>query len=135
MIAAMNNEPKINDMFAKAKEIEIYIDGQKKVLVSPNDDFKKILTNIQNSFEESFIAPAFSVSLHKDTVDAMASGNWIKLKFDSEQSVNDLPFNALLFKLDNCYGINLIREYNGEYNGRCIYINFFNKTNLFNVLE
>ena len=134
MIVVMS-EPKINDIFKTANQIEVYVDGQKQVLTNKDENFSKLLTNILNCFEESYIAPAFGVSLHKDTLEAMQQGSWIKLNFSTEQTVGDLPFSSLLFKLDNCYGLNLIREHKGEFSGRCIYINFFNQTNLLNIMS
>ena len=131
----MNAEQKINDVVKNAVEIELFDNGkQTKFFKAAGAQFDEVLDRILACFEGSFITPALGVSLHKETVAALNSGRWAKIIFDGEQQVGDLPFDALLFRLDECYGVNLIRQHNGKFAGRCIYLNFENLVDLSKIL-
>lgn len=114
-----------NELLSLLKEIEsidVYEDGKKKTLHHGEENFEELLDNIKENFYGGRIEPAYGVSLHDLTIKEMGKGKWIKLNFSSQQEINGLPFTALLFQQEECYGLNLIREYNDKFDGRCIYL-------------
>ncbi len=131
----MNYEQPINATLKKTSGFVVYSKGNKKEIKKDDANFSILLNKLLNLFDGTRIMPAFGVSLHEETQSALNSGNWLEIKFDTEQAVNGLPFAGLLIRLDNCYGVNLIRNYNGNYSGRCIYIEFENQTNLASLIE
>ena len=62
--------------------------------------------------------PALGVSLHNETLEALKNGKWIRLEFQNQQDFNGLVFSALLFKLEETGGVNLIREIKGYWWGK-----------------
>ena len=63
--------------------------------------------------------PAVGVSIDNLTREEMKSGSWIELEFDQCYIFNEMPFDALLIKVEkDNYGFNLIRRHNGKYEGR-----------------
>lgn len=122
------------DIFDNLASIEHINNNQKQIIEPKDKNFLGQINRLKEIFSDGHLMPAFGVSLHHLTVEEMKSGDWIKLNFNSEQQKNDLPFTALVFKLDNVYGTNLIREYNGLYDGRCLYFDFNKETDL-NVLK
>ena len=110
---------------------EIYENGNIKSIKKENDKFEKLTNNIEELFNISRLEPAFGVSLDDETKKALNEDSWLKIKFDKQMIVNDLPFESLLIKLeDNVFGTNLIRENNKDYFGRCIYLLFEEAKNL-----
>ena len=88
---------------------------------------------IYNSYE----MPAFGVSIHEHTMQALQSGFWIKFNFKEQMKHNDMPFDALLVNImPNDKGFNLIREVDGKYEGRCFYLNLENDMqSLYDLVE
>ena len=78
--------------------------------------------------------PAFGVSVHNETLNAINSGSWLQVNFEKELSENQLSFTSLIFKLEKTGGINLIRKYKGLYEGRCIFLDFFQEIDLKEML-
>ena len=74
--------------------------------------------------------PAFGVSIHEETVNAMQNGEWLKLNYNAEMDKEGLLFTSLLFRLEECQGFNLIRLYGERYDGRCIYLDLPKTTDL-----
>lgn len=131
----MNYEQKINDILKTASSIVIYRDGKRQIFAAGQAGFSNILSKILASFENSRIMPAFGVSLHDETLKAMQTGAWVEVGFSTQQELNDLPFTSLLFRLDNAFGINLIRQHEGQYSGRCIYLDFDAQIDLSKILN
>lgn len=100
-----------------------------------NIRFESTLLKLKNLFSSARLMPAFGVSLHQETLDALNAGQWLKISFSHEQNVNGLLFDALVFQLSQSAGLNLIREYNGKYEGRCIYLDFDEETNLKDLIK
>ncbi len=112
------------EIFNHLSKMEV-IQNSKSVNYSKEDvNFDKIKTALLQSFDTARLMPAFGVSLHNETLKALKSGKWIKLTFDTQMTLMQLPFDELLINLDDVSGSNLIRKYNGKYDGRCIYIDF-----------
>ena len=114
-------------------KIEIVENGTFKDL--KNIRFESTLLKLKNLFSSARLMPAFGVSLHQETLDALNAGQWLKISFSHEQNVNGLLFDALVFQLSQSAGLNLIREYNGKYEGRCIYLDFDVETNLKDLIK
>ncbi len=67
--------------------------------------------------------PAFGVSLDRDTREALETGLWLELVYNTTQEYNEMPFDTLLIKVEKDYsGFNIIRKHKGKYDGRCFYL-------------
>lgn len=117
-------ENELVECFNDVVSIELFNNGKHSVFDKENKYFDKTIANIKNIFRGARLEPAFSVSLHDETVKAMNNGKWIKFNFGTEKIVNELSFNSLIFELFTTQSLNIIREYNGKYEGRCIYVAF-----------
>lgn len=115
------------------KKIEVFENGEIKALNEEN--LENLLAKLKDLFSGARLMPAFGVSLHQETLDALNAGQWLKISFSHEQNVNGLLFDALVFQLSQSAGLNLIREYNGKYEGRCIYLDFDAETNLKDLIK
>lgn len=125
----------VADYVQNIESFTLFNEGQKRNISKGNEEFDKILKNVKELFLLGRIMPAFGVSLHTETLNALNKDLWLQLNFNEEKGINGLPFNALLFKLETTGGINLIRLYNGKYEGRCIYLDFDKFINLRDLLD
>lgn len=114
-------------------KIEIVENGSFKDL--KNIHFESTLLKLKNLFSSARLMPAFGVSLHTETTNALKDGKWIKLSFSHQQNVNGLLFEGLLFQLNETAGMNLIREFQGKYEGRCLYLDFDEAVNLEDIIK
>ena len=135
MLVVSGEEKILNEIIKKTESVTIVVDGKKKEIKKGNENFNKIIDNVLSCFEGARIMPALGVSLHNLTVEEMKQNKWIKLNFNKTVTLNELPFDSLLFRLDECYGINLIRQTNGKYEGRCIYLDLDGKTDLSKIID
>ena len=111
------------DLFSEDYMIEIYKDGQ--LVEIDKDQFDKFEEIFCESIEGSRQMPAYGVSIHEHTIEAMKSGFWIKFIFDKVIVKSGMPFDSLLINVTkDCYGINIIRGLDGRYEGRCYYLDF-----------
>lgn len=117
----MDSNTSIMDYFNSCDNMCILVDNIQYDIVSTNKDFiiNSLITTCNNSHE----MPAFGVSIHKEAVEAIKTGIWIKLKYNTTQLHNDMPFDELLINVvsEDC-GFNIIRGNNGIYEGRCYYV-------------
>ena len=79
--------------------------------------------------------PAFGVSLHAETLNELKNDNWIKINFNKQIIVNELPFVSLIFKLEKTSGFNLIRFHNEKYEGRCFYLDLCEELDLLELIK
>ena len=114
-------------------KIEVLENNNLKAL--ENQSFEATIKNLINLFQSARLMPAFSVSLHNETIDALKEGKWLKLTFLHQQNVNGLLFDSLIFQLVEVSGINLIRQYEGKYEGRCLYLDFDESINLEELIK
>lgn len=118
-IVNMDSDNLFNIM-STASEVVIYQDNKKLSFTEKSSELNNILYELSVNSRE---CPAFGVSLHNETSDAMKNGLWIEFQFNKTITHNDLPFNSLLINIVGDYtGFNIIRKYNGKYEGRCFYI-------------
>ena len=135
MIYQTNTSNIIYECLQYVESFNLYKSGKKEIILNSNKNFDSIFENIKNIFAQARLMPAFGVSLHNDTLEELQSNTWLEINFSSEQVVNDLNFTALLFKLEETAGINLIRKHNSQYEGRCIYLDFENPIDLSLILN
>ena len=109
--------------FSYASSINVINNDEKLTFSSEQQTFEQVIECLNQITLNSHDMPAFSVSLDFETRQALKSGLWLELEFNSLQRVNDLPFTSLLISVNSTHsGFNLIRKYNGKYEGRCLYL-------------
>ena len=108
--------------------INCYNDGKIRSIAKDDAGFDNIIDELSEIFDGCKEMPAFGVSLHNDTVNALKYGVWIELLFDKVHIHNGMQYERLLINLiDGSYGFNIIRYYDGKYEGRCFYIDLNNQ--------
>lgn len=125
----------INEYTKNIINFNIYNFGVKENLNKSSPNFNLIVEKLNTIFANARVMPAYCVSLHEETLQELKTDLWLEINFANEQVINDLNFNSLVFKLEDVYGINLIRLYNNKYEGRCIYVDFISKVDLKNILD
>ena len=126
-------ENQLAQCIQNVSKIEVLENNNLKAL--ENQSFEGTIKNLINLFQSARLMPAFSVSLHNETIDALKEGKWLKLTFLHQQNVNGLLFDGLVFQLNETSGMNLIREYDGKYEGRCLYLDFEQTINLEDLIK
>ena len=94
---------------------------------------KSETSQVAKAFEEliegGYEMPAFGVALHSEVEQQKKQRTFVEFCFDDIYEHNDMPFCKLLIEVDPSFsGFNIIRYHNGEYGGRCFYINLNDKT-------
>jgi len=117
------------------KSIKIYTNGDVKTISKDEKIFLEINNKLKDLFSNSRIMPAFGVSLDENVKQEIQTDNWIELEYSQTQTLNGLSFDKLLFRLEECYGFNLIRNFNNSYNGRCIFIDLDKLTDLNELVD
>lgn len=133
MLNYYDNENSLVDIVDKIQSFEVFENGNLKSIES-EQDFLKIKSNLKDLFSSSRLMPAFGVSLHNETLNEIKKDVWLKINFKKEIEKSGLSFNALLFKLEEVQGFNLIRLYNDKYDGRCLYLDLDEKFDLNNLI-
>lgn len=126
-------ENQLAQCIQNVSKIEVLENNNLKAL--ENQSFEATIKKLINLFQSARLMPAFSVSLHNETIDALKEGKWLKLTFLHQQNVNGLLFDGLVFQLNETSGMNLIREYDGKYAGRCLYLDFEQTINLEDLIK
>lgn len=121
-------ESQLVECLKNISKIEAIESGAVKILQGKS--LENAIRNLETLFASARLMPAFGVSLHHETTNALQEGKWIKLSFSHQQNVNGLLFDALVFQLTETSVINLIREFEGKYEGRCLYVEFDKTINL-----
>ena len=109
--------------------------GEVKKISQEDNDFSMFKSNLRELFSNSRLMPAFGVSLHNETITEIKKDIWLKINFNHVLEKNGLPFYSLLFKLENVQGLNLIRLYNNKFDGRCLYLDLDNPTDLKSLFQ
>ena len=115
------------------ESIELIQNG--KIHKLSQQEFQQTFARLQDLFGEARVMPAFGVSIHEETVNAMQDGEWLKLNYNAEMDKEGLLFTSLLFRLEECQGFNLIRLYGERYDGRCIYLDLPQTTDLKQLIK
>ena len=113
----------IQESIERCSEIMIYRDGVFTAFRSGEPCFLKILNAWKKMTDEAIQMPAFGVSIDSLTRKEMTEGIWVEFKFQKDSEFDGMPFQRLLVsvKPENT-GFNLIRYWDGGYNGRCFYL-------------
>ena len=135
MINFVYNENSLIDCMDYVEKFEVNIHGKSKEIEKENKEFNAIFLRLKDLFANSRLMPAFGVSIHSQTLNELKNHKWIKICFSQEMSKNGLKFSSLLFKLEEVEGFNLIREFNNSYDGRCLYLDLNEKTNLLDLIN
>ena len=121
-----NTHNRFNDLtsyFSTATQIAIYQQSEKSIFVKGDEKYELLINALVLICADSHEMPAFSVAEDKNTLDALASGIWLELEFNTTQTYNEMPFDSLLIEVNSEFsGFNLIRKHNGKYDGRCFYL-------------
>lgn len=105
--------------------IEIIINGERKEI--SNTQKNKIQDLFYLAIKDARSMPAFGVAFNDLVKKEIQEGIWISIKFDKLETVNGMPFDELLVKIDKgWYGFNLIRGIKNKYDGRCFYLDLNN---------
>ena len=134
MMSCSYNENSLCDYFEFIESFQIFENGKDKLILKTNEEFKQIEEQLRILFTNSRLMPAFGVSLHNETLNEIKSNCWLQVNFNKEIVKNGLPFNALLFRLEETQGFNLIRLYDGKYEGRCLFLDLDKEMDLKNVI-
>lgn len=115
----------IFQVFDKAESINVYTFGEMNPYKNGTEEFNNIIACMNEMLEGAYDMPAFGVSLHNETVEAMKSGRWIEFEFGNKHEYNGMTFEKLLIQVESIFkGFNLIRYNSGKgYDGRCYFIN------------
>lgn len=110
----------IQDSFKDSQSITVYKNGASQTYYK--EDFQEILEVFEKMILGSREMPAFGVSVDKLTREELKHGLWIEFNFSKTMDYG-MPFESLLIKVEKDYsGFNIIRKYNGLYEGRCFYL-------------
>lgn len=113
----------VTDSFNSVVKMQVTNENMQTTLNKGDDKFEIILKTLKDKTKYAHDMPAFGVSIDDLTREEMKTGTWLELEFDKTYVFNDMPFDALLIKVEkDIYGFNLIRRYNGKYEGRCFYL-------------
>ena len=119
----------------ETKTIQQYLLGYNQVEIVVNnecktvEDIEKLNITLNKMLKDSRVMPAFGVSIHNETINAMQKGVWLRLSYDETKWVNGMNFDTLLINVEPKYsGFNIIRRNDGLYEGRCYYIDLANST-------
>ncbi len=130
-----NNENTMADLLEKVSSFTIFKRGKETKINKEDSGFDKIFSHLEEVFKKGEVMPAYGVSLHDETQNALLADTWLQINFDEQLTKNELPFSALLFRLDEVYGVDLIRLFNDRYDGRCIHLSFFEKVDLKSIIN
>ena len=129
------NDNNIIECLDKVESFSVFVFGEKKTINKNEKEFKAIHLNLLELFSLARLMPAFGVSLHNETLKEMKTGKWLQINFLNQVEIQGLQFSALLFKLEKTNGLNLIRLYNGKYEGRCIFLDFPEEIELQDIIK
>ncbi len=122
MLQFDNNENTVQDLLEKVESFSVFTKGKEEIIAKDHEKFSKIKEKLNYVFFVSRLMPAYCVSLHQETQQAMQNEKWFQINFKETLLKNELPFSALLFKLEEVSGFNLIRLHENKYEGRCLYL-------------
>ena len=112
------------DIIGQATSINVYKSEGLTEFKKGSIEFMNIINGFVDMIECAHEMPAFGVSLHEATIEAMKTGIWVEFSFAETQVHNEMLFDSLLINVEKEWsGFNLIRKYEGKYEGRCFYLN------------
>ena len=118
----------IKENYNNLMYVNVYDNGNRETYNNNSIMFKILVNETQEVLLQSREMPALGVAINGETIEAIKTGVWIEFVFDEVCSYNEMPFEAILFNVQqNVGGVNIIRKMDGEYVGRCFYVDFTSK--------
>ena len=125
----VREEVALNNFEFSVSQINVYDNGCTYTFSNQDKEFLVITTSFLEMMEGHHEMPAFGVAIHSEIKSATTKGLWVEFVFDGEKIYNDMPFSKLLIEVNEEFtGFNIIRFQNGEYSGRCFYIDLVGKS-------
>lgn len=116
----------VQDVMPYANQVEIISNGNVIALSQEQQD--GLLQEVQSLLEDSHTVPAFGVVFDDMYQQEIQTGNFVSIKFPQLYEINGLPFDQLVFKVEEDWqGFNIMRGVNGHFQGRCIYVDLIDK--------
>lgn len=135
LILGGNMEEKtILEYLQSPSSVEIIVDNN-TIQLERLDSF---LIELNKMLDNSQVMPAFGVSIHNHTVQALKKGIWLKFIYKQTNEAEGMFFDELIIEVQPKYsGFNIIRGNKGKYEGRCYYINLVGKdmSNVYNYIQ
>ncbi|MBR2467861.1 MAG: hypothetical protein IKB42_02340 [Clostridia bacterium] len=124
-------QEKLGDILLNANGLNFYKSG-----VSTPADIDAVMPHLTELFDRAYFAPALAVVTPKDFEKLIKKGYWVEFCYSRTRTFADMPFDKLIIEIKpKMLGFNILRNYEGQYNGRCFYLNLQNNTtNLYNYL-
>lgn len=122
-----NQQYNLIDVFSASSKIEIINNGE--IIKTNKDERQQIIEQFNKLISFGHEMPAFGVALNDEVNNQKKKGLFVEFIFDSMMEYDEMPFCRLLVEVSPDYsGFNIIRYYDGGYNGRCFYISLENYT-------
>lgn len=102
---------------------DLIYDGNRIELTE--EETETLQQHITALFENARTMPAYGVVTDEVFQEEIKDGYFVSLKFNHLMELNQLPFDELVFKIqENSYGVDLMRGVKGVVQGRCIHLDF-----------
>lgn len=109
------------DVMPFVQSVALISEGKEVVLTQ--EEQNDVCTQVARMLEKAHTLPAFGVITEEMFEEYSSQGVMVSLKFDKPCELMGLPFDELVFKIDEeAQGFDLIRGMNGVHQGRCIHI-------------
>ena len=114
----------IQDSFKDSSYVEISYNGNSVFYYKGTHEYNCLLFEFEQILYNSYQVPALGVSLDEMVKEERKKDLWVEFNFNDLGYNSEMPFEALLVKIENdAKGFNVIRKYDGKYDGRNFYIN------------
>lgn len=126
MLLGGNMETKtIQEYLTSSNQAQVVVDN----VYYNVDNLTQLNVVLNEILQDSHTMPAFGVSIHNETLNAIRHGVWLKLQYNETKQIDDMPFDELLIEINKEFtGFNIIRGNKGIYEGRCYYIDLIGNT-------
>jgi len=112
----------ILDVLIMAENIKIFVDGEEI-----DEKMSDVKSCIEEMMSKSRLMPAFGVALDGEVKSAREQGVWVEFFYDKTYEFEGMPFDKLLIEVGRDYtGFNIMRNHDGQYEGRCYYVDLVN---------
>ena len=125
------------DFFKEAKSITVYKNGKSQEFAHNNQTFEDIKGAFLELIYNAYEVPNFAFADDNEIKQNLANGYFIKFNFAESITYNDLPFSALLIKIEeDSHSLDIIKEQDDDFSGRFFCLNTDkNTTQLSNIID